>query len=138
MRIIQMLPTLAFGDAIGNTTVTLHETLKKNGYQAEIYAEVVDSRLPEGTAKEIKYYEEKPDDIILYHLSTGSDLNYKISQYQCRFIIQYHNITPPEFFAPYAKTPEKLCADGLRAAKYLSKKAEFCFADSEFNKQDRV
>ena len=45
MRIIQMLPVLAFGDAIGNDTLTLDDTLRNNGYETAIYAEFVDERL---------------------------------------------------------------------------------------------
>lgn len=136
MRIIQMLPVIAFGDAIGNDTVTLKNTLKDAGYETEIYAEVIDGRLPEGTAYPVDTYEERKDDIILYHLSTGSDLNYKFEQYQCRKMIMYHNITPPHFFAGYNEEAEESCRKGLEAADFLSDKVEFCFADSDFNKQD--
>lgn len=136
MRIIQMLPVLAFGDAIGNDTVTLKNTLQDAGYETEIYAEVIDSRLPEQTAKPVDMYKEMPDDIIIYHLSTGSDLNYRFEKYQCRKVIMYHNITPPSFFQKYNAEAAQSCRDGLAAADFLSDKVSFCFADSSFNKQD--
>ena len=80
MRIIQMLPVLAFGDAIGNDTLTLDDTLRNNGYETAIYAEFVDERLGKA-AETIDKYIPSADDIILFHLSTGADMNYKISEY---------------------------------------------------------
>ncbi len=136
MRIIQMLPALAFGDAIGNDVLTINEALKEFGYEAEIYAAILDHRLPEGIASPIESYKCKKDDIIFYHLSTGHDLNYQITEYPCRRIIMYHNITPAKYFHTYNMDAEKSCRDGLRAAKYLASKADLCIADSSYNKQD--
>ncbi len=136
MRIIQMLPVLAFGDAIGNDTVTLKKTLQQAGYETEIYAEIIDGRLPKDTAFPVMDYDERSDDIIIYHLSTGAELNYKFERFKCRKIIMYHNITPPEFFSDYNTEAAMSCKEGLSAAEFLSDKVDFCFADSEFNKHD--
>lgn len=136
MRIVQMLPVLAYGDAIGNDTVTLKATLQDAGYHTEIYAEGIDPRLPEGTAMPVSDYEVMEDDIILYHLSTGNGLNYQFSQYPCKKLVIYHNITPPEFFSGYDPQAEYSCAKGLEAACFLADKVDFCFADSRFNKDD--
>ena len=38
MRIVQMLPSLAYGDAIGNDTVALKKSLEEQGYDTAIYA----------------------------------------------------------------------------------------------------
>ena len=38
MRIVQLLPTLSFGDAIGNDTIALKGAIKEMGYATEIYA----------------------------------------------------------------------------------------------------
>lgn len=138
MRIIQMLPTFAYGDAIGNDTIALYDTLKEIGYETYIYAEVIDARLPEKLAKQIGKYKCREDDVILYHLSTGSKLNYELAKFSCRKGIIYHNITPPEFFKHYSLEAEASCQAGLDSAKYLRDKVEFAFADSEFNKQDLI
>lgn len=135
MRIIQMLPVMAFGDAIGNDTLSLDDTLSKSGFKAEIYAMYIDERLT-NRVKRIDSYKCEPDDIILYHLSTGSPMNYDISEYDCKRIIMYHNITPGHFFAQYDVNAKEVCDSGLRAAGYLKKKADLCLADSEFNKRE--
>ena len=50
MRIVQLLPTMAMGDAIGNDVLALSTVIRNMGFQTGIYAETVDRRLPEGTA----------------------------------------------------------------------------------------
>ena len=46
MRIVQLLPTLSFGDAIGNDTIALSGALKDMGFKSEIYAENMELLTP--------------------------------------------------------------------------------------------
>ncbi len=138
MRIIQFLPTLAFGDAVGNDTVALQNAMRELGYETAVYAEAVDQRLPKGTASDLcaGMPELNPDDVILYHMSTGSKLNYELEKYPCRKMMIYHNITPPHFFHGYNAQAESNAQYGLDGLKHLADKIDFCFADSDFNKSD--
>ena len=45
IKIIQVLPTMSYGDAVSNDTINIDNVLKKNGYETEIYAENIDKRL---------------------------------------------------------------------------------------------
>lgn len=137
MRIVQVLPTLSMGDAVGNVVIALHQALKQCGYQTEIYAKRIDERLPEQTAVPVEAMEPlRPEDVMIYHLSTGDDLNYEMAGWTCRKILHYHNITPPEYFAGYHVRYETMAEEGLQAARFLADKVEYCLADSEFNRQD--
>lgn len=137
MRIIQLLPTISFGDAVGNDTRAIRTILEEMGYETQIYAENIDPKLPRGTAYHVdKIPELEPDDVIIYHASTGTELNYRLPSYRGRKVMIYHNITPPKFFAPYSPAAEQLTADGLAGIRYLADKMDYCIADSDFNKQD--
>ena len=137
MRIIQLLPTISFGDAVGNDTRAIRKILEEMGYVTQIYAENIDPRLPHGTAYHVDEIPElESDDVIIYHASTGTELNYRLPSYCGRKVMIYHNITPPKFFAPYSSTAEQLTADGLAGIRYLADKMDYCIADSDFNKQD--
>ena len=138
MRIVQILKVLAFGDAIGNHVIALQRAFRENRIKTKIYAEVIDARLPEGTAEDYGLYEEMDEDVILYHLSTGTELNRKVTEHKCKIIINYHNITPPEYFAGYNRQGEINCITGLEDAAYLSDKAACCIADSRYNKEDLI
>jgi glycosyltransferase involved in cell wall biosynthesis len=137
MKIIQMLPTMAYGDAIGNHTLALNQMIKNMGYNTEIYAEAVDQRLPSGIAKEVKkMHEVNDEDVVLYHLSTGSELNYYFGNLKCRKIVEYHNITPPSFFSRYNSRARINAQKGIEQARWLANKVDYCLADSDFNRTE--
>lgn len=137
MRIIQVLTTLSYGDAVGNDALALWDTLRNAGYKTEMYAENVGKNVPKHISRHINNLKNlRKDDIILYHLSTGTNLNFKLPDYPGRKILIYHNITPASFFSGYSCIDEQLCSSGREAAKYLSDKTDYCIADSEFNEQE--
>lgn len=137
MKVIQMLPTLSYGDGVGNDTIAFDKVLKRCGYSTKIYAENIDSRIPSGIVSPVQKLPRLTDrDVILYHLSTGTALNTLLSKLPARKVIIYHNITPPHFFQPYSIRSEQLCACGLKEAGALASYADYCLAVSEFNKQD--
>ncbi|MCD8068120.1 MAG: glycosyltransferase family 4 protein [Lachnospiraceae bacterium] len=137
MRIVQVLPTIAFGDAIGNDVRGLKTVLRDAGYDTDIYARVIGEGLPRGTAKPVEELRElKSDDIILYHLSTGDVLNRQVMEFTGKKVIIYHNITPADYFRKYNFQTFKLCRQGLQEAKELAKAADYAIADSEYHRQD--
>lgn len=137
MIILQILPTISFGDGVSNDCIAIKKLLINNGYNTDIYAENIDFRLEKGTAKPIAQIPElKKDDIVIYHLSTGSELNIKIAELTCKLIIRYHNITPPEFFTYYSEQLYNLCYTGRKQAEYLIQHCDYIIADSEYNKSD--
>lgn len=139
MRVIQVLTTLSFGDAVGNDALALKEVLKKNGYQTAIYGENVDKRLPLGSALHIdKLSDLRKEDVIIYHLSTGTRLNYWIRDLDCKKIMIYHNITPPDFLQEYNSQGAELCREGLEETRMLKDTFDCVYADSEFNKQELI
>lgn len=134
MKIISMLPVLAFGDAVGNDTIAVHESLKKEGYESVIVAAIIDERLGKDVAVDANDLSWiKPEDVVIYHLSTGHELNDRFGALSCHKIIKYHNITPPEFFFGYNRDAMTNCMNGYRDAYKLQNKADFCFVDSAYN-----
>lgn len=139
MRIIQVLSTIAFGDAVGNDTIALKQAIEELGYETAIYAEYIDKRLPKGTAFPLnKIPALGEEDIIIYHKSTGTDISFRLDQYNGRKIMIYHNITPSEYFAPYNAVSEQLTQYGYDGLVYLKDKIEYCLADSNYNKTELI
>ncbi len=139
MKIFQILPVLAFGDAVGNDTRALKEALTEAGYNNNIYAAVIDERLPKETAQPYAMMEKiEDDDIVIYHLSTGHELNEKLKKLGGRKIILYHNVTPEKYFKAYNRGAYLNCKNGLKDARELAEIAEMAIADSEYNRQDLI
>ncbi len=137
MKIFQLLPTLSFGDAVGNDTLAIHRILKEAGHEARIYAENIDRRLPAGSAWKV---EKMPrlgrEDLLIYHASTGTRLNEAFPKYGGKKVMIYHNITPASFFEGYSREAVRLTSYGYEGIRSLSDKVEFCIADSDYNKRD--
>jgi hypothetical protein len=77
MRIFQLLSTIAYGDAVSNDTVAMEKAIKQMGYQTRIYAESIVPPLDKKTALAISELKDvSNDDIIIFHMSTGSRLNF--------------------------------------------------------------
>lgn len=137
MRIVQILPVLAFGDAIGNDARALKGILCDAGYETEIYAESIDPRLPEESGKLLENMPVLNDrDILLYHACTGTPMNYELPKYKGKKVLIYHNITPPFYFHKYAPDVEIIQEDAYAGIRFLSDKIDYCLAVSEFNKSD--
>lgn len=138
MRIIQVLPTLAFGDAVGNDTVALHRALAEKGVQTKIYTQYWSPQYEK--AKFVEPLKKLPkltaEDIMILHISTGFEFVKKLDKFPCKKIMMYHNVTPPEFFKPYDLRSYRSTQEGLETVKHLCDKVDYCFADSELNKQD--
>ncbi len=139
MRIIQLLPTISYGDAVSNDTIAIQSVLKEMGYKTEIYAESIDVRFSKKVATHIsKMPKLNSNDIVIYHMSTGAQLNWDFGKFECKKVMIYHNITPPEFLMKYNDRAAIQCSEGLRSLKWLADKVDYCIAVSEFNKRDLI
>lgn len=139
MRIIQLLTTISYGDAVGNDAIALYHTLQEKGFNTEIYAENIDKRIPPNMVKKVQKLKNlSKEDILIYHLSTGTELNYKVADFSARKIMIYHNVTPEKYFVNYNEQLRKLCHDGIEGMKYLADKMDYCLADSSYNKEQLV
>ncbi|WP_124065161.1 glycosyltransferase [Clostridium sp. E02] len=138
MRIIQIIPTLAYGDAVGNDAMALKCVIQDMGFETEIYAEniVCPEKMPAKLVNQIPALSK--DDIAILHLSTGAKINNEFGNLLCRKIVRYHNVTPPEFFEVNDLYIAEVNKWGLRSAAYLADKVDYCLADSEFNRQDLI
>ena len=137
MRIIQMLPTISYGDAVGNDTLAIRNIIAEMGYETEIYAENIDPRLHEGMAKNIKAMPRlQSDDILIYHASTGTQLNFDLPKFGGKKVMIYHNITPPEFFEGYSSDAVSLTKFGYEGIRFLAKHVNYCIAVSSYNRED--
>ncbi len=137
MKIVQMLSTISYGDAIGNHVMALRDAIAGMGYETAVYAENIHPKMKKELIQPIpKFFEIEEQDVILYHLSTGTKLNHALRKYPGRKIIIYHNITPPYFFRGYSANAVRLCTEGIRGMQRLAAEASYCLAVSSFNKDD--
>ena len=139
MTVIQLLPTLSYGDAIGNDVLALHEVLAQKGYSSAVYAESIDPRLSfDFIHSADKLPELTESDLIIYHASIGSAINQLLPSIKARKVMVFHNITPAAYFYQYNLQAFRLTEKGYNEIRSLAGVFDLCIADSVFNREELI
>jgi glycosyltransferase involved in cell wall biosynthesis len=75
-------------------------------------------------------------DVTIFHFALPSPMTEAFAGLSGQRVLQYHNITPASFFAPYAPGLFRLAALGRRELQSLVGKVDLALGDSEFNRQE--
>lgn len=138
-RIIQIVSTLNFGDAVGNDVLAIKRALKESGYRTAIFAESIHERINDIDVFPLSFLPElQKEDVIIYHFANADPFSYKLAELNCKKILRYHNITPPNFFHGFDQTSALIGEQGLQEVKNLVSVIEYGLIDSEFNKKDLI
>ena len=108
--------------------------LREIGFASEIFVEHVAPELAE-KLKPYRSWNPTPSDVLLLHHSMGHDLDDWIDKLPSKKILVYHNITPPEFFAPDSPF-RHYSAKGLEQLHRFRASIHSAIADSELNADD--
>ena len=134
MKILQIMPTVSFGDAVSNDARAISKVMTEMGYKNYIYAENVDPRVKEPFVKKLsKLPKIDDDDIVIFNHSTGTKLCYELPKLPGRKMMIYHNITPPHFFGAYSQSALELTKFGYEGTEFLADKIEYAMGDSAYN-----
>jgi L-malate glycosyltransferase len=128
----QLVPNLAFGDAISQQALTLRALLRSAGFSSEIYAQHVDGRL-RGEALPFARLLDAGDAAVLFHFSIGSAVTDVFRRFRGPRALAYHNVTPAEFFHGVNERVARDCRAGREELGRLHSVATTAVADSEFN-----
>ena len=133
----QFVPMLHVRDAVGQHTVAIRDLLLGRGVDSRIFVERDDPDTSEITCSALDYPSvARPDDLLVYQFATASDLAPWLCARSERLVVNYHNITPAELFAPWDNA---LARHQLRAQHELTRLASRSavgVAVSEVNRRD--
>ena len=138
MRVFQLLKDLGYGDAISGDALAIDRLLRQHGVESAIYAKYFkDKRLPKDIRRASMLPDElRTDDLVLYHLSIGTEMSEWFGSFPCRKGLVYHNITPPEYFESYHPGIAEETRYGRNTLHLLAGKVDFVLADSEYNARE--
>ena len=135
MIINQWVPAAHRGDAIGDSARRTRDLLRAIGHTAEIYALTIDESLRE----DIRPFGD-PDagrgDLTIFHYALPSPMTEPFASLTSRRILQYHNITPAHFFAPYDPALFRLAVLGRRELASLVGRVDLALGDSDYNRRE--
>lgn len=137
MRIIQLISTIAYGDAVSNDAIAMRDVLIQMGFYSRIYGEHILPPLKRSDAIPLAEMPQlKADDVAIYHLSTGTPLTHTFANLPCRKVVVYHNTTPPRYFYKNNAVLYAVQKESLQQIKALAPYVDYCMADSAFNRDD--
>lgn len=123
---------------MGFHTLAVDELLRGLGADSTVYTAHV-NRGTEDLARHYRHHAKDPKpDVIVYQSSIGSVMaDYLMSRPE-PLMLNYHNMTPPEFFYGWEPTLGAELAFGRRQLAALCRRAVVSVADSDFNARDLV
>jgi L-malate glycosyltransferase len=135
MIINQWVPAAHRGDAIGDSARRVRAILRAAGHTSDLYALTIDDEL-RGDVRPFDEPDSGRGDVTIFHFALPSPMTEAFATLGGARVLQYHNITPAAFFAPYDPGLFRLAAIGRQELRSLVGHVDLALGDSEFNRQE--
>lgn len=133
----QLLPRLAWGDAVGNQVRYLQALLRSWGYTSEIYAGQWDAECQDQVRPAEAWLKEADEDsVLLIHHSFESRQVPLIARGPGRKALVYHNVTPASLFEGFDRKVAVACEAAREELLALRPYVEAAYAYSHFSAEE--
>lgn len=135
MIINQWVPAAHRGDAVGDSARRVRDLVCALGHQSELYALTIDDDLKH----DVRPFSDpaaRRGDLTIFHFALPSPMTSAFASLSGGRILQYHNVTPAAFFAPYDPALFRLAALGREDLSTLVGHVELALGDSDFNRRE--
>jgi L-malate glycosyltransferase len=135
MVINQWVPAAHRGDAIGDSARRVRDFIRGLGHESELYALTVDDDL-QGEVRSFRDASARTGDMTIFHFALPSPMTAAFPTVRGTRILQYHNVTPASFFAPYDPALFRLATLGRRELSTLVESVDLALGDSDYNRRE--
>lgn len=135
MIVNQWVPAAHRGDAIGDSARHVREMLRRAGHESDLFALTMDDDL-RGDVRPFDDPAARRGDVTIFHFALPSPMTAAFASLDGAKVLQYHNITPASFFAPYDPGLFRLAALGRAELRTLAGHVDLALGDSDFNRQE--
>jgi L-malate glycosyltransferase len=135
MRIHQWVPAAHRGDAIGDSARAVRDMLRAMGHESDVFALTIDDNMRD-EARPFADAGARRGDVTIFHFALPSPMTEAFASLDGARVLQYHNITPASFFAPYDAGLFRLAAIGRRELASLAGRVDLALGDSDFNRRE--
>jgi L-malate glycosyltransferase len=136
MRVNQWVPAAHRGDAIGDSARRVRDLLRAMGHDAELYALAIDDAL----RHDVRRFDDpgaRRGDLTIFHYALPSAMTEAFATLPAGSrILQYHNVTPAEYFAPYDPALFRLASLGRHELASLAGRVDLALGDSDYNRRE--
>lgn len=133
MVINQWVPAAHDGDAVGDSARRVRTLLRERDHVSEIYALTIDEAL-QGDVRPFSHPDARQADATILHFAVPSPMSEAFAALPHRRVLQYHNITPPSFFAPYDPEIFRIATLGRQELAGLAGRTDLALGDSQYNR----
>ena len=109
--------------------------LRAMGHDSDLFALTIDDDL-RGDVRPFSDPAATRGDVTIFHFALPSPMTARFAALDGVKILQYHNITPAAFFAPYDPQLFRLAALGRRELATLAGHVDLALGDSDFNRRE--
>jgi glycosyltransferase involved in cell wall biosynthesis len=135
MIVNQWLPAAHRGDAVGDSARRMRAQLRALGHRSELFSLTIDDDLRD----EVLPFDDpraRRADVTIFHFVLPSPLTDAFARLPHRRILQYHNITPASYFAPYDANLFRLSTLARQELATLAGKVDLALGVSDYNRQE--
>ncbi len=133
----QFVPMLHRRDAVGEHTRSVRDRLVAAGFASRIYTELPDPETVAETRPYLSYDKDAvPGDVLVYQVATRSALAGWLAARPEPLVLNYHSITPPDFFTPWNNAIARLQVGALAELSQLAPRAALGIGVSSFDAEE--
>ena len=124
-------------DAVGRHTLRLRDVLAARGIPSNIYVEMDDPATASETRPFARYAAEaESGDVLVYQCATASGMGPWLAGRAETLVVNYHNVTPPEYYAPWDNGMARHQLLAQSQLRELAPRAALGLAVSTFNEAE--
>jgi glycosyltransferase involved in cell wall biosynthesis len=135
MIINQWVPAAHRGDAIGDSARRVRDLLRAMGHDSELYALTIDDDLKHDVRPFADAGAQRGD-LTIFHYALPSGMTAAFASLDSGRVLQYHNVTPAAYFAPFDPSLFRLATLGRQELATLAGHTDLALGDSEYNRQE--
>jgi glycosyltransferase involved in cell wall biosynthesis len=135
MTVHQWMPAAHRGDAVGDNARALRDALRRAGHTADIFALEIDEDMAD-EARPWADPDSRRGDVTILHYAVPSPMTAALGVLPGARVLQYHNVTPPAFFAPFDAGLARLCVLGREQLATLVGRVDLALGVSEYNRRE--
>jgi L-malate glycosyltransferase len=131
----QWVPAAHKGDAIGDSARRVRDLLRGMGHDADLYALTIDDDL----RHDVRAFDHPAaggGDLTIFHYALPSPMTEAFAALPSGRVLQYHNVTPASYFAPYDPALFRLATLGREELRTLAGRVDLALGDSEYNRRE--
>jgi glycosyltransferase involved in cell wall biosynthesis len=135
LTVNQWVPAAHRGDAIGDSARRVEALLRGMGFASNLYAMTIDDDLRD-VVRPFDHPGARGGDVTIFHFALPSPMTPQFASLPRGRVLQYHNITPAHFFAPYDTNLFRLARLGRQDLGTLAGRVDLALGDSEYNRAE--